>query len=239
MMKSLKTILAATLMLLSGKFIPGQSLNLKAGYTNSGTTLQQSVPAIGFQYARGHGFHAGAEFEFPLGTYFSVAPGLYLNTKGEKFYSIEETQIEVYGDNFYVRDESSTTLRTTFLEIPLSFRVTLPVNDDLKISGILVPWAEIGLTGSSRYYEKAEAFLNEDLLGSEETELAAGIQWGTDQNRFGAGLGAGIEVRFRSFLLSTQYDFGFTSATPNDFFGLDSRRRVLKCSLGYRFDLSQ
>lgn len=152
------------------------------------------------------GYHIGATYDIGLGQYFSVEPGLFLDTRGAKF----------EGSGFVGKTN------VIGITVPVLAKGTFEVNRDLNVFVNAGPFVNIGL-GGTRKTETATVTEKRDVtFGNGANDI--------ERTHFGLNFGAGLE--FHRFILGAGYDLGLSEVKNRE---VKTKLNAFKISVGYKF----
>lgn len=221
-----------------------QSLNFKAGLNlskieyfegNEKLTQNYSYQSDGYTEKRNYemlpGFHVGTSYEFNIGRFFSIEPGVSFSTKGLKQVYFDE-YIDV---NYQGRSEMTYTTRTNNIEIPILFHGIIPAGQ-VNIYATLGGYVGLGLSGKNLYHIEGESndYGSIHSFSSEESESVEFSESG-GMKRFDFGALGGVGLEYKGFLVEANYNFGLANLYGETFKDKDrAHNRVISISLGYK-----
>ncbi len=196
-----------------------QIFGLKAGLNLSNMLEKDDDNTYNSYYKMNPGFHIGATVDVPFNDFLSFESGLLLTTKGLKY------EDEIRGVN--VTEKSNLY----YLDIPLTLKAFHDYRRGLKIYGAIGPYIGVGLSGKFK--------VTVEYQGNEET-AEKDVKWGSDEDeddlkRLDMGLTFGGGVEINSITIGISGDLGLSNIFADQDFGVTSKNRVLKFSVGYRF----
>jgi len=230
-----KIIALGTLVLLTGlavqaqKTAPGPSIMVKGGLNLSNITINKDG---GLDDGKGiASFQAGLQADLPIGSYFSIQPGLFFTGKGAKLESGNTS-----GNNWY-----RATTRPYYIEVPVNAVVKLPLGDQSNFFFGAGPYVAIGVGGKNRVegqilgagFSRSESIKFSDDDPFTNTEEGAGYNI---LRRFDYGLNGTVGVESRHAVFSVNYGLGLakiqsgTSSSDDEL----NKYRVLSFTLGYK-----
>jgi len=199
-----------------------QTFGLKAGLNMSTMFEKDDQYTYSNNYTYNPGFHIGLTLDIPFNQVISFEPALMFTTKGTK-YEISESGIVLNGKaNLY------------YIDVPLNFKLGFKLDrrGSNKVFFTAGPYIGYGITG------KLEASV--DFNGQSESD-SEDVKWGDNAEEdnfknldYGMTAGAGIELSALTF--GVFYDYGFANISAYQENGLNAQNRVLKISIGYRFN---
>lgn len=197
-----------------------QVVGLKGGLNLATMYEKDDSQTYSDDYQMNLGFHVGTTLDFPIDDNLSFETGLLLTSKGWKY------KEEIFGTDVTVK------LNLYYVDLPLTLKVKSNDLGGVKIFGALGPYVGVGVTGKS--------VVIIEYQGDEETEKEE-ITFGNDEEEdslkrldLGLTFGGGIEIN-SAVTLGVSYDLGLSNNATYQEFGITSKNRVLRISLGYRF----
>ena len=211
------------LVLFLGTSLSAQSFAVKGGLNLANTSTTDDSGVFGdefFDTDNRTTFHLGLMADFPLGNILSFQPGLIYQNRGNQ----SETTISFLGQSF----TSSSTLRLTYLDVPL----TLKANFELgELNTYVYGGGYLGfaLTGEAEI---------ESIENGETVTETSDIEFGEDNSfsrlDYGALVGAGIEMN--SIFIELSYSLGLANISTVDSDDFSINNRLISLSVGYRFN---
>lgn len=202
-------------------FTFAQSFGVKAGYSLSTYTFDDTNLEEGLTLHKEPGFHLGLNFSMDVANNLSLESLLSLNTRGihSKFVDTKEgTDIE-------------TTTKLYYLDLPVGLKYKVPVGE-FNLFAIGGGYIGSGLFGKTKVDDQSE--INSQIPVVREFESP--IIFNSDDNPdgfkrldYGWMYGAGIEYKLIS--VSFQHLLGMAAMQEVG----ESRHRVFQISLGYTF----
>ncbi|MFT5566930.1 MAG: hypothetical protein ACI81Y_001878, partial [Glaciecola sp.] len=184
---------------------------IKGGLNLSKMHEQDDDDEYSDDYLMNPGFHLGVTVDISVDGFLSFESGLIFTTKGMK---IEENSEGVDG---------TAKLILYYLDIPLLFKTTFELNDELNIFAVFGPYYGVGLS------EKVKAEAEDQGI---TVEIEEDIEWGDNEDSdlfkrldMGLSFGGGIEVN--SVLIGVFYDLGLYNPSPYEENGYQLKHRVL------------
>ena len=231
-----------------------QSLNFKAGLNLSKMESFSGSEKLTTNYSENDeyssyeekykmlpGFHIGTSFEFNIGKYFSIEPGIQFSTKGMKYTRISESDYVSSGYNYSYRNSQTSVVRTNNIDVPVLFHGILPIGE-VKLYVTLGGYIGIGLTGKQIYSgEGDETYNGESYSYNEKDEESINYGPSEDMSRLDFGAVGGIGVQFKGFFLEANYNYGFANLIAKDYSdeGYRTNNRVLGITFGYKINFKK
>lgn len=190
-----------------------QTFTAKAGL-NLGNVKEKGGGGINPDYDMNPGIHVGMAVAFPINTWLAVEPAVLFDQKGAR-----------YKQNLFGTDIDAS-IRLNYIDIPVNFKVSQKMENNMRIFASAGPYLGIGLSGK----------IKGDAGGQKVDEK---VVWGSNNDdmykrtEIGATFGVGVE--FNVLQVGISYDLGLsnTSAVTED--NYSSKNRILRFSVGYRF----
>lgn len=152
-------------------------------------------------------FHVTGYLDAPLGSAFSIQPGISLQGKGAK--------IDV--GNF-----GSFTQSTMWMEVPVNLVAKVPLGGSNFFLGA-GPYIGFGLSGKNKY---------ESSWGSVEDDFEFGKNGSLKSTDFGLNFTAGFQLN-SGLLLHAGYGLGLTDLAPDNNSDMKLTNRVFSVGLGF------
>lgn len=172
------------------KSLPSIPLIIRGGLNFSDLSISGSDEEL----SRRTSFNVGVLFDFPLGSRFSLQPGLLLTSKGFKEYGYDNSQ------------PATLTCNATYLEVPLLLVCHLPLGDNAEWLVNLGPYFAYGIDGETTYETTAWG----QKYSSKESIKTFGndINGFNLFNRFDCGISFGTGLAYKKFSIGIQADLG-------------------------------
>ena len=183
------------------------------------------------------GYHIGGTVEYLLSEKFLIQSGLLFSTKGSKIYQLNRS------DYIPSPSDCTHTFNELYLELPLYGAYRMNLSRNLNIVLGVGPYFGYGIGGKTK--EK----LHSGVWGDGSTER----KWNTfgdgvfDESfnhlrgetlkRFDIGIGVGVDLEYRKFILGIGYGHSLKNIAENDYYGgdLKYRNNNTQFSIGYKF----
>ena len=185
-----------------------QTFGVKAALNFATMTVKDNDETYSDVYTMRPGFQIGATAEMPIAKKLSFETGLLLSSKGFK----------------YDFQDVKSKMSLLYAEIPLTLKVSFPINAVGSLYGVFGPFIGIGLTGKTK--------------GETET---TDVSWGNDKEKndlkrldFGLTVAFGGEIK--SMITYGMFgSFGLANISPNTDNGSKISNRVVGIFMGYKF----
>ena len=238
---------------INASFTNAQSLNFKAGLnlskmesfydgkkytTNYSESDENSSREEKYQMLPG--FHVGASFEFNIGKYFSIEPGIQYSTKGSKFTSNYESDYTNSGYAYSAKNTQSSIIRTNNIDVPVLFHGILPLGE-VKLYATLGGYIGVSLSGKQIYTEEGEEiYYGESYSYNEKDEESIVYSSSGDMNRLDFGAVGGLGVQYKGFFLEANYNFGLANLVSKNFSDTyRTNNRVIGITFGYKINFKK
>ena len=161
------------------------------------------------------GFHIGASVELPIKGFLAFESGLIFTTKGYT------------NENEALYEKQTLDVKIYYVDLPIVLKANGNLGNNVILSGSTGPYLGYGLIGKT----KAEG-----TYMDEKYSINNDIDWGKDINRFDFGWTFGGELTLNSILLGASFDLGLANIFPDNDNGNTLKNRVIKFSVGYKFN---
>ena len=194
---------------------------IKAGANLSTLPYDGSAPNFSFDHQNKIGFQAGVTADIGF-QHFSIQPGLFFITKGEKF---TENLSALTGDDTH----GTGSTKFNYLEVPVNLLYKLRAAPMLKIYAGGGPYLGYGLSGTTILHI---------TTGSTTSNYQGGASFGSDNNNeyklldYGINFIAGVQLK-KHFTVDLNYSLGLRNISWSS--GNDFKNRTLGLSVGYLF----
>lgn len=209
-------------------FFDGKKLTTNYSESNDNSSYEENYKML-------PGFHVGMSYEFNIGEYFSIEPGVQFSTKGMKYTHNSEGNYSSFGDTYSYRNSETLILRTNNIDVPFLFHGILPLGE-VKLYATLGGYIGVGLTGKEIYKAESEEVYNGESNNYAENDSES-INYGPseDMSRLDFGAIGGIGVQFKGFFLEANYNYGFANLVAKDNSdGYRINNRVIGITFGYK-----
>jgi len=204
--------------------IKGQMIIVKGGLNNDFVSRSSYFENSDFLFKTG--FHLGVSVNIPFNDKYSFEPGLLFTTKGYKVndriiqknsYDDPGRVIEfiMYSDLFY-------------LDIPILFKRSWNVNENMKLFGAVGPYVGIGLFGRNGI----------ENTNSDEYPVSGSSDWGS--NLYMSSIDAGVSivtgVSIKRCSIQLSYQNGFSNinmVSGENYPDIKAKSRSVHLSFGY------
>jgi hypothetical protein len=203
--------------------VSAQSVNfgVKAGLNLSTLSVSPSDP--GYSSSNKTGYHFGVVADIPIRE-FSLQPGLYYITKGQKFSSQYTFD---FGDGPENMVEKGS-LRLDYIELPVNLLYNLKVTPDIKIYIGAGGYLAYGLAG------KLKGTISGDRTGFFDDNVSFSGNQSDHYKNPDYGLNFIVGERLKHFSIDVNYSLGLANITPNGQ-GANVKNSAVGISLGYWF----
>jgi Outer membrane protein beta-barrel domain len=223
-----KLLLTLSLTLLTTfSFAQTFDLGIKAGVNLSTVSFNNPIPnyVVGFQNTTG--FQAGVIEDINF-QHFTIQPGLFFITKGDKF--TDELSITNPGNSYQSYNYHNTgSEKFNYLELPINVLYKVKASPMAKIYAGGGPYIGYGLSGTT----------SSQLTGSQTSDYHGSIDFGTDHTKndyklfdYGANLIAGVELK-KHYTIDLNYSLGLRNIVWSSIENV--KNRSLGLSVGYLF----
>jgi len=204
--------------------VSAQSVNfgLKAGLNLS--TMRISPGDPDYTTSNKSGYHLGVVADISLQN-FSLQPGLYYITKGQKF----SGQSAFYGGDGFGTITEKGTVRLDYLELPVNLIYNLKVAPDVKIYFGAGPYLGYGLSGKTQ-----AAFSSDNMSGTFEKNITFSGNQPSDYTNPDYGLNFIVGERLKHFSIDVNYSLGLANVVPKEQ-GSKFKNSAAGISIGYWF----
>ena len=211
------------------KTAPKPSVMLKGGLNLSNITINKDG-----DLDDGKGiasFQAGLQADLPIGSFFSLQPGVFFTGKGAKLESGNTS-----GNTWY-----RATTRPYYIEVPVNAVIKLPLGDQSSFFFGAGPYVAMGIGGKNKVQGKilgAEFTRTESIKFSDDDPFT-GTEEGAGYNimrRFDYGLNGTVGVEAAHAVFSVNYGLGLakiqsgTSSSDDEL----NKYRVLSFTVGFK-----
>lgn len=239
---------------ISSNHTNAQSLNFKAGLNLSKiesfyggekyTTNYSESDAYSSQeekYKMLPGFHVGTSFEFNIGKYFSIEPGIQFSTKGMKHTSNSESNYQNAGGTYSYRNSQTSIIRTNNVDVPVLFHGILPLGE-FKLYATLGGYIGVGIVGKQIYTGESEEIYNGEAYSyADKEEGSIDYSSSGDMSRLDFGAVGGLGIQYKGFFLEANYNYGIANLIPKEYKGDQNRsnNRVIGVTFGYKINFKK
>ena len=220
-MKNLKLTAVIALMII-GYTAKAQNIIVKAGLSMADFNMSDNSGAIDQYNNFKKNVHFGVFIDKKLNDLVSYETGLMFDQKGTK-------QVFSSGGN-----TTTNLINLAYLNLPITFKIGVPLNEKLRIYGRLGGFGGYGMSGKI----DSEVI---DSAGTVTSSTTNDIQLGNDATNgdqlkpldYGATLGAGL--LYKKFSLDFDYDMSLANLATDQSVGQNFKNKELKITLGFHF----
>ena len=230
-----KILAIGTLAMLCGavsyaqKTTPQPSLMIKGGLNLSNITIDKNG---GLDDNKGiASFQAGLQADLPIGSFFSIQPGVFFTGKGAKVSSGNTS-----GDNWY-----RATTRPYYIEVPVNAVVKLPLGGQSNFFFGAGPYVAMGIAGKNKVEGEVlgASFSRSENIKFSSDDPFTSTEEGSGYNivrRFDYGLNGTVGVESAHAVFSVNYGLGLAKIQSNTTSSDDelNKYRVLSFTVGYK-----
>jgi len=204
------------------------TFGIKAGVNFASVSVTQQGSSANYGSGTLTSFSAGAFADLPIGTNFSIQPGLYYSGKG---YNVKANFN--LGEDFNVSAEETVKLSYIQLPLPLLYNASNSAGKFFFGAG---PYAAAAIKAKGKASGVIDIDLGEEQMsGSDEDEQDLTIGKNGDVKRLDYGVTGLVGFRLNNgLLISANYDLGLANIYNTD----DTQKmktRTIGVSLGFSF----
>ncbi|HTL09054.1 MAG TPA: porin family protein [Chitinophagaceae bacterium] len=211
------------------KTTPRPSLMVKGGLNLSNITINKSGDLDEGKTLPS--FQAGLQADLPIGSFFSIQPGVFFTGKGAKLESGNTS-----GNNWY-----RATTRPYYIEVPVNAVVKLPLGEGSNFFFGAGPYVAMGVGGKNRVegqilgadFSRSEKikFSNDDPFTSNEEGAGYNVM-----RRFDYGLNGTVGIEAKHAVFSVNYGLGLAKLQSGTSSSNDelNKYRVLSFTVGVK-----
>jgi len=236
-MDRLKKLLLVGVVLCVNFNVSAQTLPFRFGI-KAGLNLSSATVSDATNTDLKTGYHIGGTVEYLLSEKFLIQSGLFFSTKGAKIYELNGSD-QIGGG----RPDWTHTFNELYLELPLYGAYKMNLSRNLNIVLGVGPYFGYGIGGETEHK------LNSGIWADGSTErkwntfgdgvFDEGRDWlrGETLKRLDIGIGIGVDLEYRKFILGIGYGHSLKNLAENDYYDddLKYRNNNIQFSIGYKF----